>query len=426
MISGILQLRRLQKNLRLPEEELREIQRQKLKKLLAHAYQNVPYYRNLFDEAGIRPEDIQEIEDLQKLPVTTKETLKETPIDQLIAKNIKKENCIVERTSGSTGTPLAVYDDLKGLNFKRAIFLRLLYENGYKPWHKIVEIRIENKKKFWFQKLGIMDREYISTQLPLEGQVEFLLKYQPEVIYSVKSSLEALGHFIIQHNVQFPKPRLVVSGGEVLDAESRDIMKRAFGINPVNIYGMVEIGNIAWDCPNHDGLHTNIDCCVVEFIKDGRPAKPGEEGRTICTSLHAYVMPFIRYELGDLCVPSSRTCSCGRQLPLIEKISGRVEDGIVLRDGQMIFWPFFYELMKNYSSVKQYRIIQEQLDQIKILLAMKELDYSQVVERLEQELRETFPKEVILSFERVETLSPDRSGKIRSVVSFVHKPHGQA
>jgi len=422
MLAGFLQLRQLRKNLWLPEEKLREIQRQKLKKLLAHAYEHVLYYRELFDSAGVRPEDIRGVEDLPKLPVTTKEALKKVPVDRLIARNAKKEACIVEYTSGSTGIPLPVYNDLKGINFKRAEALRIFFENGYKIGYKTLEIRIEHKKKLWPQRLGILDREYISTLLPLESQLEFLLKYKPQVIYSVKSSLHALANYVLQKGVEIPRPRLVVSGGEVLDKDSREVLRKAFGVNPIDIYGLVETGHIAWECPNHEGLHTDIDGHVIEFIKDGRPAQPGEEGRAICTSLHAYVMPFIRYDLGDLCVPSQRKCSCGRQLPLIEKIVGRIEDGVVLRNGQVIFWPFFYELMKGYRPVNQYRIIQDQLDQVKVILAMNEADYAQVVEKLKRELSGVFPKEVLLTFERVDVLLPDRSGKIRSVISRVYSP----
>lgn len=421
MLSGFLQLRQLRKNLWLPEEKLREIQRRKLSKLLDHAYTNVSYYRELFDEAGIKPHDIKEVEDLPQLPITTKEKLKKIPLDKLIAQNVKKDKCIVEHTSGSTGIPLAVYNDRHGINFKRAEALRIFFENGYTIRHKTVEIRVEIKKKLWPQKLGILDREYISTQTPLDRQVELLLKYQPEVIYSVKSSLQALAHFILQNNVEIAKPRLVVSGGEVLDEECRETMRKAFGVDPVNVYGLVETGHIAWECPNHEGLHTDIDCHVIEVIKNGRPARPGEEGRMVSTTLHSYVMPFIRYDLGDLCIPSERKCSCGRQLPLIRQIVGRVEDGIVLRDGRVIFWPLFYELMKDYHSVNQYRFVQETFDRVNVILAMKDSDYKDVVEKLKRDLRKIFPKEISLTFERVDTLTPDRSGKIRSVISLIHK-----
>ena len=131
-------------------------------------------------------------------------------------------------------------------------------------------------------------------------------------------------------------PRTVFSTADVLDQNSRQLIESAFDVRVTDLYGAYEFGHIAWECPQHAGYHVNTESVVLELLKDGRPASPGEAGEVVATSLNSYAMPFLRYRLGDLCSPSHRPCPCGRGLPLLELVQGRSNDAIRLPDGRVV------------------------------------------------------------------------------------------
>ncbi len=421
LIKNLLELRRLRRNIWLSEEELRQIQELKLKKIIKHAYENVIYYRKLFDSVEIKPEYIKSLQDMSKIPITTKDTIKNKSIDELLARGVDKRRCIKETTSGSTGRPLTLYLDYREKHHRKLRWLRVYFESGYRITDKTIAIwRPQGfEKKSKIRKLGILNFDYISVFLPLEEQIDLLRKARPEVIYSTKSALELIAYKILKDRIEMKKPKLVFSTGEVLDIATRKIIENAFGVNPINVYATNELGMVAWECKEHHSLHINTDCVVTEFIKDGKSVPPGEEGMIICTNLYSYTMPIIRYKLDDICILSKEKCPCGRQLPLIERIDGRLDDIVTLNDGRMLNFQFFFNFMKNYNEIDQYRIIQEDSDHIKVILACREEYYTRTIDKFKEDFKPLFLQGVNFSFERVEEIPLDPSGKRRSIISKV-------
>jgi len=158
---------------------------------------------------------------------------------------------------------------------------------------------------------------------------------------------------------------------------------------------------------------------IVEFLKNGRPAGPGEEGKIVCTSLYGYTMPFIRYAVDDICVPSGRPCPCGRTLPMIESIKGRANDFIVLPDGQIVASCFLVIIMQAIHDIAQYRIVQEDKRQILVQLTKgREFD-PRTPERIKEEIEKVTENQLRVEIELIEEIPRDQSGKIRTVVSKV-------
>jgi phenylacetate-CoA ligase len=422
MINEVLQFRALRKNIWLPREKLREIQTIKLKSLIQHAYKRVAYYHQLFDSAGIKPEDIKTVEDLSRLPLTTKEVLKRTPVDQLIASGVDHNQCIEERTSGSTGKPLVIYQSVRERYHYILKMLRIFFENGYTITDKTVGIWKEQDfpvKKPLPQRLGLFKWEIISLLLPLEKRIELLIKARPEVVYGANSTLRIIAATLLNESIRLKPPRLLISTSEIMDGRSRDLLTKAFGIPPLNIYGANEVGNIAWECQERRGLHTNVDCLILEFIKKGKPVALGEEGKIVCTNLHSYVMPIIRYDLGDLCIPSERYCPCGRTLPLIERVNGRIDDLIMLKDGRLLNRHFFNNFMTHYTEVDEYRIIQEDWNYLRVIFAVREEYFQQTRDRFKRDFQGIFPSSMKVELERVDEIPPESSGKLRTIISKV-------
>jgi phenylacetate-CoA ligase len=421
IITDLLELRKLRNNIWLSEEELKLIQEKKLKMLIRHAYENVPYYRNLLNSVGIKPEHIKSAEDLSKIPITTKDNIKETPIDELLARGVDKKRCIKQTTSGSTGRPLTVYLDRNEKQHMKLRWLRAYFENGYSIRDKVICIWRPDgfEKKSRLRKIGILDFDYISVFLPLEEQIELIKKTRPDVIYSTKSALELLSKQILSTGIKIDKPKLIFSTGEVLDQATHRLIEDAFGVSPVNVYASVELGMLAWECTEYHGLHVNTDCVLIEIINDGKPVTTGNKGIIVGTSLNSHTMPFIRYRLGDICVLAEEMCGCGRRLQLIKSIDGRLDDIVSLNDGSMLNFQFFFNFMKNYTEIDQYRIIQEDRDHIVVFLSCREEHFKRTVDRLKKDFRALFGKGVDVSFERVKEIPLDPSGKRRSIISNV-------
>ena len=133
-----------------------------------------------------------------------------------------------------------------------------------------------------------------------------------------------------------PRPRIVFSQGEVLDAGTRATIERVFEASPVDLYGLTELGYVAWQCDLRDALHVNTAAFLVEALRDERPAAPGELGRVLVTDLRGRLMPLLRYDTGDLALAADRPCACGRSAQLLGRIEGRSAATIEHGDGSLL------------------------------------------------------------------------------------------
>jgi phenylacetate-CoA ligase len=224
-------------------------------------------------------------------------------------------------------------------------------------------------------------------------------------------------------------PRIIFTGGEVVTQESRIIAKKTFGVEPFETYGSVEFGDLAFECNEHCGLHIITDSVLIEFVDEaGEYVSPGEQGEIIVTGLWNYVMPLIRYKIGDLGIPADEKCSCGRSWPLIKSLQGRSNDYLVLRDGRKISYLYlqrvvFHKILReNIFAMSQYQIIQDRIDRI-ILKIVKGREFNpEILERLKKSLEKEFNKlgeKLEVLTEIVDEIPMTRIGKRRLLISKV-------
>jgi phenylacetate-CoA ligase len=215
-------------------------------------------------------------------------------------------------------------------------------------------------------------------------------------------------------------PKAIFSSSETLDKRSKALIASAMNAATCDILGCNEMGDIAWECPANEGYHLNDDVVIMEFLDEkDKPVQPGQAGRLVCTSLYGYTMPLIRYDLGDICVPSDRMCSCGRTLPLMESVKGRANDFILLPDGKLISPDFLVIIMQDFHEIVQYKVIQEQKDSILIQI-VKGKGYNEITERrILEEIEKVLHNRLDVRVEPVQQVSRDPSGKVRTVVSRV-------
>ena len=423
MLSTFLKLKSLNRQQWLPRQDLEQIQLRKLASLLEHAYRNVPYYRRLFESVGLRPDDIRGIDDLEKIPITTKATLRDLPSEETLAAGYRKDTCIEVKTSGSTGIPLKLYFSPEDKARMRFFILRSHMQGGRRYFDSVATIAGSSyEERIWIQKLGLMRRLFIAADSDPSLQIEALQKFKPAQIIGFPSALERIAERVVEEGIPGIRPRLVTSGAEILEEETRALIARAFETTVIDTYGSYEAGNIAWECREKGRYHVNIDGLVVELVRAGKQARPGETGEVVVTNLSAYAMPIIRYKLGDLCVATDEQCACGRGLPLIQEIIGRSDDMILLEDGREIQPSLLRRVMREIEGIRQFRVIQETRRTIRVQVVGSGNGSDEAgSRRIAQKIREELGKELEVKVERVNEIPMETSGKLCSVVSNVRR-----
>ena len=422
VFHAVTELYRLRRNEWLSPDALKEIQWRKLKRLLRHAYENVPYYHRLFDDAGIRPEDIKSPQDLSKIPITTKAQIQDLAPEEIMARGIDRGKCIEFRTSGSSGRPLSVYLTKREAEFFDIVWTRCFMNAGLSWKDKKIEIisdpPVPERSRYWFQTFGIMRRKYI----PSLGKDEYVAAVLDKEDFDILTSYPSLFRLFMARMKRKDRsgrsPRLVFSTGGLLDAPTRRKIEDYFQVPVFNFYGMMEFGAMAWECAPHRGFHINTDTVFLEILRNGMVVETGEKGRIIGTGLHSYAMPFIRYDTEDVGILSTKPCRCGRGLPLLEKLEGRYNDFISLPDGRTLP-PGFSTFLRELKGIRQYRILQEKIDELIVYLVLEANPPTDLVESVKKGIKASVGEAATIRVKIVDEIPLDRSGKLRSVISYV-------
>jgi phenylacetate-coenzyme A ligase PaaK-like adenylate-forming protein/N-dimethylarginine dimethylaminohydrolase len=329
----------------LPLEELHAIQARALGHLLAHAYEHVPFYRRRFELAGITPGDILGARDLDKLPILRRGELRGVADRASVAAPLPT---IRKQTSGTTGEPLVFGYEPDSEHWRRAVKYRGYAWAGYRPgdralhfwgapeptppsWKRRAKIALDRRMhRDVYVQCAVMNDDHLSEV------VQIIESEQPQAIVCYALAGAELARYITRNSLRTWPTIPVVCGAERLLPRDRADLVDAFGPAVFDTYGCREVMMIGAECAAHDGMHLAMENLIVEIVvtEDGveRSAREGETGEVVLTDLHNFGMPFIRYANGDVAtVGSSRRCACGRALPRIDAVQGRVSE--MLRDG---------------------------------------------------------------------------------------------
>lgn len=420
MLGTLRILRACRGRSRWPAAALRALQERQLHALVAHAYAHVPFHHQRLDAAGVTPESVRSLDDLRRLPTMSKQRLRSTSEAELITRGTDPAACDVVRTSGSTGTPLRILRGRHEVDWHRAAGLRILRELGFRWTDRTLEIRAVSGPTFAVQRFGIAPKRWVSIlDSPLE-QVRALIDFRPQIVCAAASTLHDLAVAVLETGLAPPPLRLVIQDAEPLLPSTRALVARALGVVPLDVYGLVELSNFAWECEQRAGLHVSADTHLVEILgDDGMPLPPGAPGRIVCTDLVARTMPMLRYETGDWGALTTDPCRCGRTFPRIVDLVGREGDVVLLPDGRRLHWPYFHETFARYQELDRYQVIQEELDRVRVRILARPERYQALVARLATELGTVIPPAVRLQFEPWNAAPPDPTEKHRPVWSKV-------
>jgi phenylacetate-CoA ligase len=408
------------------KENLQQLQNDNLGKLLKYSYQHTDYYKLLFDNLGLKPEDIREEKDLKKLPILTKDTLRKSP-EAFIPRNIKKKELLKIFTSGTTGSPLTVYYNLQARRKYYAFF------NRVRKWHGIQlgdtratfygRILIpQNQKGPPFWRYDISEKNYLFSSYHMSP--ENLLHYynklkviQPKEIRGYPSSLNTLAQFITNNNLGGIKPKAVFTTAETLLEPVRSVIETAFQCKVVDTYGCTEMAFYITQC-DRGTYHSHPEFGIVEVLDKNGDSIWGEPGELVATGFINYAMPLIRYKIGDSIVMKKESCSCNRNIPVIEQIVGRTDDIIVTPEGRRIgrLDPIF----KGGRGIKEAQIIQTKKDEIVMKVVKDDKYSSEDIKFLSEQLKNRVGESMRIQFDFVSEIPREKNGKFRSVVSHLN------
>jgi phenylacetate-CoA ligase len=412
----------------LPEDFLRQKQWVKLKEMINYVYHHNKYYKYLFDRVGVAPDDIQGPDDIIKLPVITKDDIR-TNCDDLISDGYEKTQLQRSKTGGSTGTSLEIFKTEECSELKNACARRIDRWSGWEPGEPIGAVwgnppyltSFKARLREWL----LSPRIFLDTMnLNERSVVQFAKEWQkvkPTLLYGHSHSLYLLATYVKNLKINEIVPKAIISTSMMLMPHERKFMESVFGVKVFDRYGCEEVSLIAAECERHEGMHINIEHLFVEFIKsDGNYAKPGEEGEIVVTDLLNRAMPLIRYRVEDVGVPSEKRCSCGRGLPVMERVVGRVADFLVRKDGGLVAGVSLIErTLTAISGIRQMQIVQESINKI-VINIVKEPSFSENSEKeLIYELNKVLGNSVNIRLVFVDKISQERSGKYRFSISHV-------
>jgi phenylacetate-CoA ligase len=351
-----------------PREVIRRYQLDHLRRIVRHAIEQVPLYREKYRAAGVGAEDLRSLEDLSRFPLLHKDEVLAAYPEGICARPVGPAD-VVFHTSGTSGRFMNIAYDQDGNDFLDAVYGRALFATGYRPWDRFAYFWwSEGKREEIYQRLGLMRKIVLPSEADPRRQLELLCRIRPDAIYNFPTSMVAVAKLIEGCRPRELAPRVIVCHGELMAAESQRYLSEVFGCPVFNQYGAQEFNRIGWDCSRHTGLHLDVDSVHVELVAGARPAHVGEEGELVITGLHNRLMPLIRYCIGDVGRFEDAPCPCGRGLPVLHLTGGRVDDHFVLPSGRIVGPRMIVPVVERYHGFSQYRVVQSSADRVELLL----------------------------------------------------------
>jgi phenylacetate-CoA ligase len=409
-----------------PRERLEQQQTLSLKRLLAHADANCPYYARMWRQHGVDPE-IGSFRDLESFPIIDRHEINAHRPELEVRGSLQP--LIRKSTGGSTGIPLHFALD-NGSNDRRvAATYRGYTWAGAGPGTKQLHLwggvlqeqtRFRRYKDLLYHRLH--RRKLVDVFRAASDHVfrfwKELEAYRPRAIVAYANAIYEVARAFEEHGLRPHKPISVIVGAEKLHAFQRVVVERVFSAPVFETYGSREFMLIASECPEQHALHLTAEHLIVGIVDDaGRPVAPGVEGDVVVTDLFNYGMPFVRYRLGDRAVAEASPCACGRGLPTLARITGRRLDMLVTPAGRSVPGEFFPHLLKDFAGVRHFRVVQESPACLTLQIVPTTAWNNSQKTGIATAVGRTFGPEMLLRIETVESIPLTKAGKLEVVVN---------
>lgn len=406
-------------------DQLQDLQRQRLARLVRHAYDKVPYYKQLMRERGVLPADVTAENLSTAFPALSKADINRSP-DAFIADDAVRRSLVRINTSGTSGSPLSFYTTAGAVQENYAFFARFLQWAGVQHRQhsatfagRIFIPQAHVKPPFWRKNLIMRNQLFSSYHLApqfLPSYVRELGRLAPDYIDSYPSAVYTVAKFMLERGLSLPrKPKVIVTSSETLLDYQREVIEKAFGCAVRDQYGNAEAVAFISQCEK-SSYHVNPEYGLIEIVDEhDRPVPPGQEGELVCTGFLNQAMPLMRYRIGDSLALSTQRCECGRNFPVVKHILGRVDDLIVTPEGNAVgrLDPIF----KGLSSIRETQIIQETLNLLTVKIVPGAGFDQSMADTLLGELRKRVGNTIAINVEILNEIPRTKAGKFKAVVS---------
>ena len=407
--------------------ELENWQLERLQALLQYVYADVPGYRQLYRDVNITPRDIRSLEDMWKLPIVSKQHIRENRA-LFTSSSAKSFKPVELNTSGTTGTPFQFLSTRETEAIEWAFNWRHKSWGGARLWEpmfslggKIIVPLSQQNPPFWRTNRAenmIWLSAFHMTQQNLDLYVDYISKANVRFIKGYPSNLSILAHHLRGRNARLPM-KAVFTGSEPLLAHARELIEDRFCCKVFDWYGVSERVVTASQCSVHNNYHVHMENCVVEVVQKDSVVSKGTLGEIVGTCLSNYAMPLIRYRTGDLSSLSSEPCPCGRGLMTISQVQTKWEHLLFTEDGRWISPSVLTHPFKPVKGVRRSQIIQESLGELRIKVVGEPDFGTQQQALLIDGFKERLGESVKITIDMVDDIPNDPSGKFRWVISKV-------
>ncbi|WP_266182497.1 phenylacetate--CoA ligase family protein [Dyella humicola] len=410
----------------LAPEQVAALQFERLKRLLDHCYREVPYYRTRWRALDIDPGDIRSLDDVARLPTLTKADIREHA-DELVAESWRGR-LLYKATGGSTGEPLRFGYTRESNERRVAVMWRGYAWAGSRMGKRTLYLwggavgepsrAHQLKDRLYNAAFGRrMLNSFHMTEANMASYADAIDSYRPDIVVGYVGPLMRMAQWLLETGRTPHRAQAVIGGAEALHEFQRQTIEQAFGCPVFNTYGCREFMLIAAECDQHKGLHVNVDHLLLELLDaNGVPSASGR-GEVAITDLFNYGMPFVRYVNGDMATASADRCACGRGLPLLDRVDGRVLDAIRTADGRYLPGEFFPHMLKDVPGIARFQLVQRQLERLDLSI-VRDADFNDdSLITIRREVRKVLGESIELDCHFVDDIPLTRSGKTRVTVS---------
>ena len=393
-------------------EQMRALQWKHLSRLIRHCQRKVSYYRDLFQKHRL---DVRSLEDLSRVPVLDKETVR-SRLEEFKADDFKRYRPREIHTAGSTGTPMRVYWDIGSNILELTCQWRHFSWLGYRLGDVILDLRGgEHPGHTWRWKCRLLEISADSVNASdIQRWIDLLRSYKPTLWRGHSLSIYSFCRVMAEAGIEEPKPRAIATVAEPLLQSQREFIESFTGVKVGENYGLKEHTALIIQCPQ-GGYHIASEYGILEILKpNGDAAKPGEEGRIVTTGLHNRAFPLLRYDSGDLAIPSDRVCPCGRTLPLVERITGREDDYILDSRGRWVSGLRF--ALWNKSGIRLSQLIQSKAGSLDVYLVTTQEYTDQMGQEIIQAYKERLSNKMQINIRLVDQVPVRDTPKFKFVI----------
>lgn len=417
-------LKDLEESQWLSQADFDKRQSEHLQRLVKHAVENSAYYAGVFASSGLKANDIKTPSDLQSLPFLDKAVIREHTAT-IATRSL--DELSVNRTGGSSGEPLIFYTSSERVSHDIAARMRANrwfdVDIGNKElvvWGAPHELNSQDKIKLVRDTLfrSKLISAFNMKDDELKDQIANMQAYQPDMIFAYPSAIFNIANYCLSHAIDLHIPTLkaIFVTSEMLFDDQRKIIEKVFSAPVVNEYGGRDGGFIARECPQGN-FHINADDIIVEIVDEqGKVLPNGEAGEVVVTHLQSFGFPFLRYKMGDIASISDETCACGRRLPLIKQLEGRLNDFLIGIDNRKVHPNVANYIIRLNANIIQYKVVQAATKALQVsVVAQVTLDDA-AKDKIISDFSDRLGN-VGISINQVPNIAPEKSGKRRYIIS---------